>query len=65
MKLKDALGDLEQQIMPQSFFDTSSVQQEDKYVFPAAMWEQAINKPPTRKNIEKLQANYPLPVIEK
>lgn len=50
--------------MPQSFFD-SSLQAEDKYALPAAMWEQAINKPPSKKNMERLQANYPLVVIEK
>lgn len=50
--------------MPQSFFD-SSVQPIDKFVLPAAMWEQAINKPPSKRNMERLQANYPLVVIEK
>lgn len=50
--------------MPQSFFDTS-MQPEDKFVLPAAMWEQAINKPPAKKNMEKLQATYPLALIEK
>lgn len=63
-KLEDALDDLEEEVMPQSFFDASLLA-EDKVVLPAAMWEQVINKPPSRKNMEKLQAAYPLPVIEK
>lgn len=65
MKLEDALDDLEEQVLPQSFFDTSGLAPGDKMILPAAMWEQAINKPPSKKNMEALQAVYPLSVIEK
>lgn len=58
------MDDLEERVMPKSFFE-SSVLPQDKYEFPAAMWEQAINKVPTMKVIERLQAVYPVLVIER
>lgn len=64
-KREEVLDDIEQKVMPQSFFDVSDAQPDDKYKFPAAMWEQAIDKIPTKHHMEKLQKAYPLPLIQK
>lgn len=64
-KREEVLDDLEQKLMPQSFFETSELLPEDKYKFPAAMWEQAINKIPTKDQMERLQKAYPLSLVMK
>lgn len=61
---EEVLDDIEDRVMPKSFFDTSVLPQ-DKFEFPAAMWEQAINKVPTMKLIERLLAVYPVFIIER
>lgn len=58
------MDDIEQKLMPQSFFDDSALP-EDKYELPAVMWEQAINKYPNRGNINKLKEKYPMFLIQK
>lgn len=58
------LDEIEDEIKSKSFFDTAAEPQ-DKYLLPAAMWEQVINRPPARKNMILLQENYPLSLIEK
>lgn len=62
---EEVLDDLEEKIMPQSFFGTSDLLPEDKYKFPAVMWEQAINKIPTKDQMERLQKAYPLSLVKK
>lgn len=62
---EEVLDELEQKVMPQSFFEASELLPEDKYKFPAVMWEQAIDKLPTKEQMERLQAAYPLSVIKK
>lgn len=64
MKREELLDDIEQKIMPKSFFE-DSVQPEDKYEFPAAMWELAINRVPAKRLMDMLQVAYPVPVIQK
>lgn len=64
-KREEVLDDLEQKVMPISFFETSELLPEDKYKFPAAMWEQAIDKIPTRDQMDKLQKAYPLSLVRK
>lgn len=59
------LDEIEGRMLPRSLLEFSDVQPEDKYEFPAAMWEQAIDKIPTKKQMERLQVAYPVIVIEK
>ncbi|KAF5283976.1 hypothetical protein FQR65_LT13668 [Abscondita terminalis] len=61
---EEVLDEIEHQTMPLSFFDVS-VQPEDKVELPAAMWEQAINKVPNKKLMDKLFNAYPNVLIEK
>ncbi|XP_060531088.1 uncharacterized protein LOC132704831 [Cylas formicarius] len=63
-KREEYLDDIEEKVMPKSFFETST-EPEDEYLLPSAMWQQAINKLPTKKQIERLMQAYPVPVIEK
>lgn len=62
---EELLDDIEQRLLPQSMFDTSDILPEDKYKFPAAMWEQAIDKIPTKEQMERLQKAYPLGLVRK
>ncbi|VEN48521.1 unnamed protein product [Callosobruchus maculatus] len=62
---EEILDNLEEKLMPKSFFDVSDVLPEDKYKMPAAMWEQAIDKIPAKNHMESLQKAYPLVVIMK
>lgn len=64
-KREEILDQLEQRVMPQSFFDVTELLPEDKYKFPAAMWEQAIDKIPTRDQMDRLMHAYPLSLIKK
>lgn len=63
-KRESMLDDIEEALLPQSFFETT-LEPDDKFELPSAMWEQAINKAPSKKHMEKLQGAYPLGVIEK
>ncbi|XP_045476907.1 uncharacterized protein LOC123682369 [Harmonia axyridis] len=63
-KREEILDEIEQKLMPESFFDDSALP-EDKYELPAVMWEQAINKYPSKANIAKLKAHYPMFLVEK
>lgn len=63
-KREEYLDDVAQKTMPASFWEYS-VQPEDKFELPAAMWEQAINKAPLKRHMELLQTAYPLSLIEK
>ncbi|GJQ82431.1 hypothetical protein Trydic_g11845 [Trypoxylus dichotomus] len=56
-KREEVLDNIEA-TLPKSFFDTS-VMHQDKYELPSIMWEQAINKAPTKKNLANLQERYP------
>ncbi|XP_044264548.1 uncharacterized protein LOC123011256 [Tribolium madens] len=64
MKREELLDEIEKGILAKSFFETS-VTPEDKFLLPPAMWEQAINKIPNKKLLEKLRDNYPMILIEK
>ncbi|KAJ8970893.1 hypothetical protein NQ314_000980 [Rhamnusium bicolor] len=64
-KREELLDEIEARNMPKSFFDASEVAPEDKYELPAAMWEQAIDKIPTKKQMESLQIAYPVVLIER
>lgn len=52
-------------MLPKSILEFSDTLPEDKYEFPAAMWEQAIDKIPTKKQMDRLQLAYPIILIEK
>ncbi|KAJ8924526.1 hypothetical protein NQ315_007324 [Exocentrus adspersus] len=64
-KREELLDDLEEKVIPISLLQVSDIQPEDKYEFPAAMWEQAIDKIPTKKQMARLQDSYPYILIEK
>ncbi|XP_074034385.1 uncharacterized protein [Leptinotarsa decemlineata] len=64
-KREEILDDLEEKLMPKSFFDISEPLPEDIYKLPAAMWEQAIDKAPTKQHMDRLLKNYPLPLVKK
>lgn len=49
--------------LPKSFFEQSYLE-EDKFVLPSLMWQQAINKAPNRRHVESMQAVYPLWLID-
>lgn len=59
------LDDLEERVMPKSFFDVSDPMPDDNYKMPAAMWEQAIEKVPTKNHMDRLKEMYPFSVIKK
>ncbi|KAF2885988.1 hypothetical protein ILUMI_20185, partial [Ignelater luminosus] len=61
---QEVLDDIQEKTLPPSFFDIS-VQEQDKIDLPGAMWEQAINKQPNKKNMDALFAKYPHVLIEK
>ncbi|KAF2901326.1 hypothetical protein ILUMI_04860 [Ignelater luminosus] len=60
----EVVDDVQEKPLPPSVFDTS-VQEQDKIDLPAAMWEQAINKQPNKKNMDALFEKYPHVLIEK
>ncbi|CAH1958648.1 unnamed protein product [Acanthoscelides obtectus] len=62
---EEILDNLEEKLMPKSFFDVSDILPEDKYKMPAAMWAQAIDKIPSKNHMENLQKAYPLLIIMK
>ncbi|XP_018567603.1 uncharacterized protein LOC108908153 [Anoplophora glabripennis] len=64
-KREELLDELEDKMLPRSMLEFSDAAPEDKYEFPAAMWEQAIDKIPTKKQMERLQTAYPVILIEK
>lgn len=64
MKREELLDEIERGVMSKSFFE-ASVTEEDKFMLPPAMWEQAINKIPNKKLLEKLRDSYPMILIEK
>lgn len=63
-KREEVLDDIEEKIKPKSFFE-STIMEEDKFELPSAMWEQVINRAPSKKHMEQLQAGYPLLVVER
>ncbi|KAL3288842.1 hypothetical protein HHI36_003288 [Cryptolaemus montrouzieri] len=63
-KREEILDEIEQKMMPHSFFDESALP-EDKYELPSVMWEQAINKYPNKVNMEKMKGKYPVFMIER
>lgn len=65
-KREELLDEIEVKILPKSLLEFSSeIQPEDRYEFPAAMWQQAIDKIPTKKQMDHMQVVYPLILIEK
>ncbi|CAG9765463.1 unnamed protein product [Ceutorhynchus assimilis] len=61
---EEILDDIEQKMLPQ-LFDVSATEPEDEYQLPAAMWQQAIEKMPSRRQMEHLKLAYPIPVVER
>lgn len=58
------LDDIGDKVVPKSFFETS-VRPDDKFELPAIMWQEAINKAPSKKNQERLLETYPVFLVEK
>ncbi|XP_030763780.1 uncharacterized protein LOC115888254 [Sitophilus oryzae] len=61
---EEILDNIEDKIMPH-LFEASEVEPDDEYQLPAAMWQQAIDKMPSRKQLVLLKERYPIPVVEK
>ncbi|KAL1506659.1 hypothetical protein ABEB36_005984 [Hypothenemus hampei] len=61
---EEILDDIEQKIIPH-IFDVSTIEPDDEYQLPAAMWQQAIEKMPSRKQMDSLKQKYPIPVVER
>ncbi|KAJ3648501.1 hypothetical protein Zmor_020299 [Zophobas morio] len=64
LKREEILDEIERSVLSKSVFETS-VTAEDKFLLPAYMWEQAINKAPNKKHLERLFEVYPAILIEK
>ncbi|KAF7280617.1 uncharacterized protein LOC143204855 [Rhynchophorus ferrugineus] len=63
-KREEILDDIEEKVMPH-LFEISETHPDDEYQLPAAMWQQAIDKMPSKKQIDLLKETYPIPVVEK
>lgn len=61
---EEILDDIQQKLMPH-LFDVSAVEPDDEYKLPAAMWQQTIEKMPSKGQMETLKQCYPIPVVEK
>ena len=64
LKREEILDEIERSVLSKSVFETS-VTAEDNVLDPAELVEQAINKAPNKKHLERLFEVYPAILIEK
>lgn len=61
---EEILDDIEEKMMPH-LFEVSAIEPDDEYQLPAAMWQQAIEKMPNRRQMTALKDTYPGPIVER